>query len=115
MVGMNEDHERETFAHDPIDHVRVTGDMTVGELATAYGNGGIGADNLHEAVRLTACMFDPDVTLLMGLAGAMVPAGMRAIVTHPDLRDLPFVLETPNEGEKDYASNIERAKELRNS
>ena len=77
---MDEDHERETFAHDPIDHVRVTGDMTVGELATAYGNGGIGADNLHEAVRLTACMFDPDVTLLMGLAGAMVPAGMRAIV-----------------------------------
>ncbi|MFB6299474.1 MAG: deoxyribonuclease IV [Halobacteriales archaeon] len=39
--------------------------------------------------------------------------GMRAILTHEDLRDQPFVLETPTEGGKDYAWNIERARELR--
>ena len=77
---MDEEPDRETFAHDPIAHVRATGGMSVGELATAYGDGGFGADDLHEAVRLTARMFDSDVTMLMGLAGAMVPAGMRRIV-----------------------------------
>jgi len=40
--------------------------------------------------------------------------GMRRIVTHPDLRDLPFVLETPTEDGKDFAWNIDRVHELRN-
>lgn len=39
--------------------------------------------------------------------------GMRAILTHPDLADLPYILETPTEDGKDFAWNIERAKELR--
>ena len=39
--------------------------------------------------------------------------GMHAIVNHPDLRELPFVLETPTEDGKSYAWNIERVKELR--
>ena len=72
---------RETFVHDPIEHIDVRGGMTVGELAYAYRDGGIGADDIHEAVRLTARMFGEDVTMLMGLAGAMVPAGMRRIVS----------------------------------
>ena len=40
--------------------------------------------------------------------------GMRAIVNHPDLRELPFALETPTEDGKGFAWNIERVKELRN-
>lgn len=39
--------------------------------------------------------------------------GMRAVLTHPDLRELPFVLETPTEDGKDFAWNIARARELR--
>ena len=39
--------------------------------------------------------------------------GMRAILNHPDLRDLPFVLETPTEDGKSYAWNVERCRELR--
>ncbi|NUB93268.1 deoxyribonuclease IV [Haloterrigena sp. SYSU A558-1] len=39
--------------------------------------------------------------------------GMRAIVNHPDLRDLPFALETPTEDGKGFAWNIEKVKELR--
>jgi deoxyribonuclease-4 len=38
--------------------------------------------------------------------------GMSAILTHENLRDLPFVLETPNEDGKGFAWNIERVKEL---
>ena len=39
--------------------------------------------------------------------------GMRRVVNHPALRDLPFVLETPTENGKDFAWNIERVRELR--
>ncbi|MFB6302195.1 MAG: deoxyribonuclease IV [Haloferacaceae archaeon] len=39
--------------------------------------------------------------------------GMARAVSHPDLRDLPFVLETPTEDGKSYAWNVERARELR--
>ncbi|WP_114575772.1 deoxyribonuclease IV [Saliphagus sp. LR7] len=39
--------------------------------------------------------------------------GIRAIVTHPDLRELPFALETPTEDGKGFAWNIARTKELR--
>ncbi|MFC7044742.1 deoxyribonuclease IV [Halobacteriaceae archaeon GCM10025711] len=39
--------------------------------------------------------------------------GMRAIVNHPDLTDVPFVLETPTEDGRSYAWNIDRVRELR--
>ncbi|AUV80712.1 endonuclease IV [Salinigranum rubrum] len=38
--------------------------------------------------------------------------GMRRIVTHPDLADVPFVLETPNGEDKGFAWNISRVREL---
>ncbi|QCS41096.1 deoxyhypusine synthase [Natrinema versiforme] len=72
--------ERETFSHDPVGHAEVRAGMTVGELADEYGNAGVGAADLHEAVDVTESMFDDDVTVFFGLAGAMVPTGMRAIV-----------------------------------
>jgi deoxyhypusine synthase len=74
------DPERETFSHDPVGHAEVRAGMTVGELADEYGNAGVGAADLHEAVDVTESMFDDDVTVFFGLAGAMVPTGMRAIV-----------------------------------
>ncbi|WP_254532566.1 deoxyribonuclease IV [Natrinema gelatinilyticum] len=39
--------------------------------------------------------------------------GMCAIVNHPDLRDLPFALETPTEDGRGFAWNIQKVKELR--
>ena len=39
--------------------------------------------------------------------------GMRAIINHPDLRELPFALETPTEDGRGFAWNIQKAKELR--
>jgi deoxyhypusine synthase len=72
--------ERERFHHDPIGHAEARAGMTVGELASEYGNAGVGAADLHEAVDIYAEMLDDDVTNFFGLAGAMVPTGMRAIV-----------------------------------
>src|SRR6056297_851028 len=72
--------ERETFAHDPIAHAEARAGMTVGQLAEEYGEAGIGAADLHEAVDVYAEMLEDDVTTFVGLAGAMVPCGMRRIV-----------------------------------
>ena len=72
--------EREEFDHDPIGHAEVWGGMTVGELATQYGEAGIGASAVAEAVDVYAEMLDGDVTTFFALAGAMVPGGMRRIV-----------------------------------
>jgi deoxyhypusine synthase len=72
--------ERETFDHDPVGHAEVRAGMTVGELADEYGSAGIGATAVHEAVDVFAEMLAEDVTVFFGLAGAMVPTGMRRIV-----------------------------------
>jgi deoxyhypusine synthase len=73
--------DRETFHHDPIGHADVAGGMSVGDLVDAYGDAGIGAADVHAAADVLTEMFgDDDTTVFMGLAGAMVPAGMRAVV-----------------------------------
>ncbi|MFB6157191.1 MAG: deoxyribonuclease IV [Haloferacaceae archaeon] len=47
--------------------------------------------------------------------GEIGPDGIARVVSHSDLRDLPFVLETPTEDGRSYAWNVERAKELRDA
>jgi len=44
--------------------------------------------------------------------GEIGVSGMRRIVSHPDLRDRPFVLETPTEDGRSFAWNIDRVHEL---
>ncbi|HET7324038.1 MAG TPA: deoxyhypusine synthase [Halococcus sp.] len=71
---------REEFHHDPIEHTAVSGGMTVGELASEYEKAGLGAGALSEAIDIYAEMLSGNVTNFFGLAGAMVPTGMRRIV-----------------------------------
>ena len=74
--------DREEFDHDPVGHARVEAGMSVADLVEQYGRAGIGAADLHEAVEVYAEMLgDPAVTNFFGLAGAMVPAGMRRVVS----------------------------------
>ena len=75
--------KRKEFGEDPVAHAEARAGMTVGELADTYGEAGFGATTLHEAVDVAGEMFArEDTTVFMGLAGAMVPAGMRAIVSN---------------------------------
>jgi deoxyhypusine synthase len=77
----HEQPQREEFHHDPIGHADVRGGMSVSELVDQYGEAGIGAADLNEAVDIYAEMIgDDDVTNFFGLAGAMVPTGMRKVV-----------------------------------
>ena len=75
------DPEREAFDHDPIGHAQISAGMSVSELVREYANAGIGAAEIADAVDVTAEAFGREETsVFFGLAGAMVPAGMRAIV-----------------------------------
>ena len=78
---VSHDPHREEFHDAPIGHAQVRGGMTVGELAAEYGKAGIGAASVDRAVDVYAEMLArDDVTNFFGLAGAMVPTGMRQIV-----------------------------------
>ena len=85
--GMTDDDDgsdetlREEFSPNPVGHADVWAGMTAGELVAEYGKAGGGAANLHRAADVYAEMLGrDDVTNFFGLAGAMVPTGMRAIV-----------------------------------
>jgi len=74
----------------------------------------IGIDELH-CIHLNdskhACGTNKDEHAHVG-EGEIGVDGMRRIVTHPDLHEKPFVLETPTEDGKGFAWNIERVHEL---
>ncbi|MFB6107830.1 MAG: deoxyhypusine synthase [Haloplanus sp.] len=75
------DTPREEFEHDPLGHAEVWAGMSVGDLADQYGRAGIGAADMAQAVDIYAEMLGrEDVTNVFGLAGAMVPCGMRRVV-----------------------------------
>lgn len=66
----------------PIRHAKITQDMTVNELVEAFSGCAFGAGRLFEAVDIYREMVNDDgCTKFFGLAGAMVPAGMRRVVS----------------------------------
>ncbi|WP_435194942.1 deoxyhypusine synthase [Natronomonas sp. EA1] len=82
-----DDHEyeapdREEFTENPLGHTRVHAGMTVGELVEEYGHAGIGAESVHESADILAEMLgDEDCTVFLSVAGAMVPTGMRRVIS----------------------------------
>ena len=66
----------------PIRHAKIGDGMTVSELVDAFSGCAFGAGRLSEAVDIYREMVnDADCTKFFGLAGAMVPAGMRHVVS----------------------------------
>ncbi len=66
----------------PVRHVKITGDMTVSRLVDSFGGAAFGAGRIFEAVDIYREMTeDRDCIKFFGLAGAMVPAGMRQVVS----------------------------------
>lgn len=59
-----------------------------------------------------ACGTNKDEHAHLG-KGEIGVEGISAVLSHPELRDYPFILETPTDGDKGFAWNIERARELR--
>ncbi len=66
----------------PIRHAKITRDMTVSQFVDSLNHCAFGAGRLCEAVDIYREMIkDRECTRFFGLAGAMVPAGMRQIVS----------------------------------
>jgi len=65
-----------------IKHIEVRGDMTVDELVREFGKSGVfGAGRVAEATDvLYEIVSRKDVTTYLGLAGALVPGGMRQVI-----------------------------------
>ena len=66
---------------DRVNSIKIKKDMKASELVEQMKNAGFGARRIGRASKIMKKMFsDRECTLFLGLAGAMVPAGMKEIV-----------------------------------
>jgi deoxyhypusine synthase len=74
--------ERKDLLEQPVKHIRINGELTVNQLMQQFGNcGSFGAGRLSTACNVYERMVrDEECTIFLGLAGAVVPAGMRTLI-----------------------------------
>ena len=66
---------------NPIKPIKIKKNMKVSELVEGMGEMGFGAGKIAEASRIMRKMFDDkECKVFLGIAGAMVPAGMKNII-----------------------------------
>jgi len=70
------------FLHIPTQPVEIDGNISISELLSRMGGGSFQGRNLSTARDIWEKMLDDQNTIFMGLAGALVPAGMRKILAH---------------------------------
>jgi deoxyhypusine synthase len=75
---------RQDYLKNPVNHIRVNGTMTVDQLMRQFENSGsFGAGRLATACNIYEKMLrDSECTIFLGLSGAVIPAGMRILVTN---------------------------------
>jgi deoxyhypusine synthase len=74
---------RENYVKEPVQHMRISGTMTVDQLMQQFKNSGsFGAGKLATACDIYEKMLrDEECTVFLALSGAVIPAGMRLLVT----------------------------------
>ncbi len=82
---------------------------TVAEFDDVVGLENLACIHLNDSKHECGTNKDEHAHVGEGLIGE---DGMRAVVNHEGLRDLPFVLETPTEDGKSFAWNVQRVHEL---
>jgi deoxyhypusine synthase len=70
------------YLHTHVEPFPVTERATAAELLKRMAGTSFQARNLAQAGRIWARMFQDEVTIFLGLAGAMVPAGMRRVLVY---------------------------------
>jgi deoxyhypusine synthase len=66
---------------EPIDQIKIENGMKVSELVGQMGKAGFGAGKIAQAGKIMKNMFnDKNCTVFLGVAGAMVPAGMKEVI-----------------------------------
>ena len=75
--------KRKDYLQNPVKHIKINGTLTVDQLMQQFnGSGSFGAGRLARACNIYERMVrDKDCTVFLALSGAVVPAGMRTLVT----------------------------------
>ena len=75
--------DRKDYLKEPVNHIKINGTLTVDQLMQQFSNSGsFGAGRLAAACDTYEKMLrDPDCTIFLALSGAVVPAGMRQLIT----------------------------------
>ena len=73
---------RKDLLSEPVKHIKINGKVTVDQLVQQFSNSGsFGAGRLSVACDIYEKMTrEQDCTIYLGLAGAVVPAGMRSLI-----------------------------------
>jgi deoxyhypusine synthase len=72
----------EAFLHTHVDPFTVQEKLTAAQIVEGMSGTSFQARNLAAATRIWKNMLDDEVTIFLGIAGAMVPAGMRSIIRY---------------------------------
>ncbi|MHA2230991.1 MAG: deoxyhypusine synthase family protein [Candidatus Hodarchaeales archaeon] len=74
---------RKDYLQNPVKHIKINGALTVDQLMQQFeGSGSFGAGRLSTACDIYEKMLqDKECTVFLALSGAVVPAGMRTLVT----------------------------------
>jgi deoxyhypusine synthase len=75
--------KRTDYLQNPVKHIKINGTLTVDQLIQQFqGSGSFGAGRLARACNIYEKMLrDKDCTVFLSLSGAVVPAGMRFLIT----------------------------------
>ena len=75
--------KRKDYLQNPVKHIKINGTLTVDQLMQQFkGSGSFGAGRLSTACSIYEKMLrDEECTVFLALSGAIVPAGMRTLVT----------------------------------
>ena len=75
--------KRKDYLKTPVNHIKINGTLTVDQLMQQFKNSGsLGAGRLATACDIYEKMLkDQDCTVFLALSGAVVPAGMRTLIT----------------------------------
>ena len=75
--------KRKDYLQNPVKHIKISGTLTVDELMQQFKNSGsLGAGRLASACDIYEKMVrDKKCTIFLALSGAVVPAGMRTLIT----------------------------------
>ncbi len=74
---------RRDYLQNPVKHIKINGALTVDQLMQQFkGSGSFGAGRLARACSIYEKMVrDKECTVFLALSGAVVPAGMRTLIT----------------------------------
>ena len=74
---------RQDYLQNPVQHIKINATLTVNQLMQQFqGSGSFGAGRLSTACNIYEKMLrDKDCTVFLALSGAVIPAGMRTLIT----------------------------------